>query len=99
MTGNNLPNPDEAPRTRPLAQSWSWAFLIWTWVMIVATLVTATPLVLFAVSYARYHQEHPSLPPGDPDIGYGILMMLVILNAPTALGWLIWLVGLTTRRR
>ncbi len=99
MSATDLPKPYEASRAQALPRRWSWPFLIWTWVMIVVTLITATPLALFAVSYARYHQEHPSLPPGDPDIGYGILMMLVILNVPTALGWLIWLVGLATRIR
>jgi hypothetical protein len=95
----DLPNPYEASRTQALPRRWSWPFVIWTWVMVIVTLITATPLALFAVAYVRHRQTGPPTFSGDPDIGYGILMMLVIVNAPTVLGWLFWLVGLATRVR
>jgi len=93
MAGIELPNPYESPRTRQMPRSGGMAFLICTWALIAATLVTATPLVLFAVAYVHHRLNGPPTFPGDPDIGFGILMLLVMLNAPTALGWLIWLVA------
>jgi hypothetical protein len=93
MPATDLPNPYEASQARPLPQRSRLPFLIWTWVMIVVTLVTATPLVLFAGMYIHHRRTGPPTFPGDPDIGFGILMLLLIANAPSALGWLIWLVA------
>jgi hypothetical protein len=94
------PNPFEAPAAKPASYSASriiqWSL---TGLLILATFVTGTPLVLFAGAYWHNRATNPPLPPGDPDIGYGILMLLALLNLPAAFAWVIWLIVLITRRR
>jgi len=70
-----------------------------TGLLIVATLITGTPLVLFAGHYWHFRTTNPPLPPGDPDIGFGMLMLLGLLNLPIVLAWTIWLIWLIARRR
>jgi hypothetical protein len=90
----------EAPTAKPASYSASrviqWSL---TGLLIVSTLFTGTPLVLFAGYYWHFRTTNPPLPPGDPDIGFGILMLLGLLNLPVALAWITLLIWLIIRRR
>jgi hypothetical protein len=64
------------------------------------SLLVCTPTILAAASYFHYQATRPPTFPGDPDIGFGILMLVALANAPVlALTWLGWFVWRSLRKR
>lgn len=71
--------------------------------VLVLTAITATPFCVFGRLYVLSEAERvamgrPVPPPGDPNIGLGLLYVLAAFNIPTGLAWLWLLVRYAWRR-
>jgi hypothetical protein len=56
------------------------------------TAITATLFLLYGGIYLHWRLTSPPLIPGDPDFGFGFLVLLGLLNVPVVIAWLAWLV-------
>jgi len=56
-----------------------------------ATALTATLFFLYGGVYVHWRLTNRPLPSGDPDIGFGIVACLGLLNLLVAVWWFAWL--------